>query len=90
MKYEVKSKIEELNIDFENGLTLTLTKKGDIRVVEILPIYEIIHTMYFGEYKVFSHFEVRLRSSGMIPTEIMFPTTDEKMVEDIRNLVDNT
>jgi len=40
MKYEVKRKIEELIIDFENGLTLKLTQSGDIQVIQILPIFE--------------------------------------------------
>lgn len=90
MKYEVKSKIEELKIDFENGLTLTLTKSGDIQVVEISQIYEVINTIAYGEYKVFSHFKVQLRSSGKVPTEIMFPTTDAKLIKDIQKLLDNT
>ena len=89
MKYEVKSKIEELIIDFENGLTLKLTQSGDIQVIQILPIFEKINSVYFGEIKEFSHFEVYLRSSGMIPIEIMFPTTDEKLITDIQKLIDN-
>ena len=89
MKYEVKRKIEELIIDFENGLTLKLTQSGDIQVIQILPIFEKINTICFGEVKEFSHFEVHLRSSGMIPIEIMFPTTDEKLITDIQKLIDN-
>lgn len=90
MKYEVKRKIEELIIDFENGLTIKLIKGGDIQVIEISTIYETIHTINVGEIKVFSHFEVHLRSSGMIPTEIMFPTTNKKLIKDIQTLIDNT
>lgn len=89
MKYEVKRKIEELIIDFENGLTLKLTQNGDIQVIQILPIFSKINTISFGELKEFSHFEVHLRSSGRIPIEIMFPTTDEKLITDIQKLIDN-
>ena len=89
MKYEVKSKIEELIIDFENGLTLKLTKYGSMQVIQIVPVFETINTITVGEIKEFSHFEVHLRSSGMIPTEIMFPTTDEKLITDIQKLIDN-
>jgi hypothetical protein len=89
MKYEVKHKIEEVSIDFENGLTLKLTKYGSIQVIQILPVFETINTISVGEIKEFSHFEVHLRSSGMIPTEIMFPTRDEKLITDIQKLVDN-
>ena len=89
MKYEVKRKIEELLIDFENGLTIKLTKYGGIQVIQIVPVFETIHTISVGEIKEFSHFEVRLRSSGMIPIEIVFPTTDEKLITDIQKLIDN-
>jgi len=46
--------------------------------------------MSFGEIKEFSHFEVYLRSSGMIPTEIVFPTTDTNLIQDIQQLIDNS
>ena len=89
MKYEVKHKIEELLIDFENGLTIKLTKYGAIQVTQIIRVFETINTITVGKIKEFSHFEVHLRSSGMIPTEIMFPTTDTNLIHDIQKLIDN-
>lgn len=81
MKFRTKKReVEEIYIDFENGLTLTLSKTGRIRVDQIEEV--------FGDdtRRLTSHWTVRVVVLGNEHMCFTVPITDKDLINDIKSL----
>lgn len=84
MKFKTKKRsVEEVYIDFENGMTLKLTKTGKIRVVQIEEIFED------DTKRLISHWEVRVVVLWRGHTTFVVPIRDEELINDIKSLFYN-